>query len=129
MLIDSDVVIWLTRGHHGAAARLQQLTPWRISAITYIELAQGCRNKTELERLKKGLAQRGAEILPLTPAISERAMRLIDQHVLSSGLQLADAFIGATAVEHRLTLLTGNTKHFSPIDGLALERFEPGRAP
>jgi len=36
-----------------------KFNPWRISAVTYIELAQGCRNKAELERLKKGLAQRG----------------------------------------------------------------------
>lgn len=40
MLIDTDVLIWMTRGHAGAAARLLALTPWRISAVTYIELAQ-----------------------------------------------------------------------------------------
>ena len=31
MLIDTDVLIWMTRGHAGAAARLQTMTPWRIS--------------------------------------------------------------------------------------------------
>ncbi|MET3109253.1 putative nucleic acid-binding protein [Oxalobacteraceae bacterium GrIS 2.11] len=56
MLIDTDVLIWMTRGHAGAAARLQTLLPWRISAVTYIELAQGCRNKQELAQIKKGLA-------------------------------------------------------------------------
>lgn len=35
MLIDTDVLVWMTRGHAGAAARLQALTPWRISAVTY----------------------------------------------------------------------------------------------
>jgi predicted nucleic acid-binding protein len=45
LLIDSDVLVWLTRGHVGAARRLHALNPWRISAVTYIELAQGCRDK------------------------------------------------------------------------------------
>ena len=44
MLIDTDVLIWMTRGHAGAAAKLQTITPWRISVVTYMELAQGCRN-------------------------------------------------------------------------------------
>ena len=41
MLIDTDVLIWMTRGHTGATVRLQALMPWRISAVTYMELAQG----------------------------------------------------------------------------------------
>ena len=48
MLMDTDVLVWMTRGHAGAAARLQVLTPWRISAVTYMQLAQGCRDKQEL---------------------------------------------------------------------------------
>jgi predicted nucleic acid-binding protein len=125
MLIDSDVLVWLTRGHPAAAARLKQIQPWRISAVTYIELAQGCRDKSELERLKKGLAQRGTIIIAVTEAISERAMQLIDQHTLAIGLQLGDALIAATALEHHLPLLTGNTKHFVSIDGIEIEKFSP----
>ena len=125
MLIDSDVLVWLTRGHPGAAARLRLIHSWRISVVTYIELAQGCRNKAELERLKKGLAQQGTRILPVTEAISEQAARLIDQHTLASGLQLGDALIAATALEHHLPLLTGNTKHFAPIPELTIESFVP----
>ena len=66
MLIDSDVLIWLTRGQERAKTRLSQITPWRISAVTYMELAQGCRSKQELERAKRGLAFMQTQILPLT---------------------------------------------------------------
>jgi predicted nucleic acid-binding protein len=125
MLIDTDVLIWMTRGHVGAALRLGQLLPWQLSVVTYIELAQGCRSKLELNRLKKGLVQSQTQILPLTPAISDRAMALIDAHVLSHGLQLADALIAATALEHGLTLLSGNVKHFAKLPGLSLEAFKP----
>ena len=125
MLIDSDVLVWLTRGHVGAAKRLQTLDPWRISAVTYMELAQGCRDKTELARLKRGLALRNTEIIPITPAISQRASAMIDALALSHGMRLADALIGATAVELQATLLTANVKHFSPVDDLRIEGFTP----
>lgn len=125
MLIDTDVLIWMTRGHARAAARLQMIAPWRISAVTYIELAQGCRNKQELERIKKGLALCQTEILPLNAAISDRAMQLIDTYALSHGMQLGDALIAATALEHGLTVLTANTKHFGRIDSLGVEAFIP----
>ena len=125
MLIDSDVLVWLTRGHAGAAARLKQIPQWRISAITYMELAQGCRDKAELERVKKALSSSGMQIAPVNQAICERAMRLIDQHALSDGLRLADALIAATALENSLPLLTGNIKHFGLIEGLKVERFDP----
>jgi predicted nucleic acid-binding protein len=123
MLIDADVLVWFTRGHSGAARRLQLLNPWRISAVTYIELAQGCRNKAELMRLKNGLAARNTEIVPITPAISQRASTLIDDLALSHGMRLADALIGATAIELQEPLLTANVKHFSPIEGLQIEAF------
>lgn len=125
MLIDSDVLVWMTRGHAGAAQRLAQLLPWQLSAVTYIELAQGCRTKKELGQIKKGLAISQAHILPVTPRITERAMALIDSHSLSNGLQLGDALIAATALEHGLTLLTGNKKHFAKLPGLELEVFKP----
>lgn len=125
MLIDSDVLIWLTRGHAGAARRLHALAAWRISSVTYIELAQGCRDKAELVRLKKGLAIRATEIVPITPAVSERAAGLIDDLALSHGLRLADALIAATALDLQATLITANVKHFSAVEGLLLEAFVP----
>lgn len=125
MLIDSDVLVWLTRGHEGAAQRLHAMNPWRISVVTYIELAQGCRDKAELTRLKKGLAARHTEVLQVTPAISQRAAELVDALALSHGMRLADALIGATAIEHGLTLITANVKHFGAVSGLAIEAFVP----
>lgn len=78
-----------------------------------------------LNLLKRGLTLRHTEILPLTLAISDRAMGLVDKHALSDGLRLADAMIAATVIEHTLTLLTGNTRHFAQIQGLRVEHFGP----
>jgi len=125
VLIDSDVLIWLTRGHVGAAQRLGQISTWRISVVTYMELAQGCRNKAELARLKKGLAVRNTDVLQVTPAISERAAELVDSLALSHGMRLADALIGATAIVHGATLMTANTRHFEAVQNLVIEAFIP----
>ena len=40
-------------------------------------------------------------------------------------MRLADALIGATAIEHGLTLITGNVRHFGTIGGLSIEAFSP----
>lgn len=125
MLIDTDVLVWMTRGHAGAAARLQTLTPWRVSAVTYMELAQGCRDKQELARIKKGLTVSQTEVLPISAGISDRAVQLIDAYALSHGLQLGDALIAATALEYDATILTANAKHFSAVAGLRVEVFVP----
>ncbi len=125
MLIDSDVLVWRTRGHLGAARRLRAMGPWQISIVTYMEVAQGCRNRTELSRLKKTLAANDTRFIQLTPDISRRASNLIDELALSHGLQLGDALIGATAITLGLPLLSANAKHFRPMDELMLEVFVP----
>jgi len=52
-------------------------------------------------------------------------MQLVDAYALSHGMQLADALIAATALEHGTTILTSNAKHFNAVDGLAVEVFVP----
>ena len=104
---------------------LDKIKPWRISSVTYIELAQGCRNQQELKQVKQGLLAADTVIIPITTNISSLAMSLIDEYALASGLRLADALIAATALEANLTLLSANTKHFKLIKHLKLKGFDP----
>jgi len=113
--IDSDVLVW---------SRCMRCRPG-VSAVTCIELAQGCRDKTELARLKKGLAASSTVIVQITPATSQQAAELIDILALSHGMRLADAPIGAMAIELQATLITANVKHFSAGQGLTIEAFLP----
>lgn len=124
MLVDSDVLIWHLRGYPQAAHRLDQLAAFILSAVSYLELLQGMRNQAELAAVRKMLQRRKASILPVTAAITQRAIVLMEELTLSHGLQLADALIAATALEHDLTLLTGNTRHFAAIAQFKIERFE-----
>lgn len=124
MLIDTDVLIWHLRGNPSALRTLDALTdPPKISAVTYLELLQGLRNKAEMAAVKKMLQQRRMSILPITEAITDRAIELVEALVLSHSLQMGDGLIAATALLHQMPVLTANVKHFSAVPGLQIVRF------
>ena len=125
VLVDTDVLIWHLRGLPKATRKLDALDRLTISAVTYLELLQGFRNRAEMVAVQKSLAMRNTDRLPLTPLVTERAISLMETLTLSHGLQLGDALIAATALEHGLTVLTANAKHFSAVEGLAVEVFVP----
>ncbi|MEY2876572.1 MAG: hypothetical protein RLZZ373_3943 [Pseudomonadota bacterium] len=124
MLIDTDVLIWHLRGHPSALQTLDALPePPMLSAVTYLELLQGLRNKAEMQALKKMLLQRRMTVLPITEAITGRAIDLVESLVLSHSLQMGDGLIAATALLHEVPVLTANFKHFSAVPNLQIVRF------
>jgi len=123
MLVDTDVLIWHLRGNPQAARWLDRLQPLTISSVSYLEVLQGMRNKAELVAVQKMLQQRKANVRPITEDITRRATELMEAMTLSHGLQMGDALIAATALEHGLPVLTGNVKHFAAIPGLIIEGF------
>ena len=125
MLVDTDVLIWHLRGYAQATRRLDQLDSLTLSAVSYMEVLQGMRDKTELAAVKQMLELRAARIVPLTDEITQQAIALMESLTLSHGLQMGDALIAATALEQRLILLTGNVKHFRAVSGLQLQAFVP----
>lgn len=125
MLVDTDVLIWHLRGYPNATRRLDELGTLTLSAVSYLEVLQGIRNKSELTAVKKMLDKRSATLLPLTEAITLRAIGLMESLILSHGLQMGDALIASTAIEHQLPVLTGNVKHFGAVGGLQIEAFVP----
>lgn len=125
MLVDTDVLIWHLRGYAQATRRLDQLGALTLSAVSYLEVLQGMRNKAELVAVKKMLQHRAATLLPMSEAITQRAIELMESLTLSHGLQMGDALIAATALDHGLPVLTANVKHFGAVSGLALEAFVP----
>ena len=56
MLVDTDVLIWHLRGYPQATRRLDELGALTLSAISWLEVLQGMRNKAELLAVKKMLA-------------------------------------------------------------------------
>lgn len=123
LLVDTDVLVWHLRGYAQATQRLDQLGALTLSAVSYLEVLQGMRNKAEFVAVQQMLKRRQAKVLPLTEAITGKATELMEALTLSHGLQLGDALIAATALEHGLAVLTGNVRHFAPVPGLAVDAF------
>ena len=125
MIVDTDVLIWYMKGNNKARDIIEGSEGFRISVITYMELVQGMRNKKELNSLRQALHGWNATILYITENISAKAMFAVEQHYLAHSLQLADALIGATAIDHGLTLLTANDKHYRMLKDLEIKKFRP----
>ena len=125
MLIDTDVLIWNLRGNVRAADLLDEAGGFALSAVTYMELVQGVRNRSELRVLRQALKYWNAEIQPLNGEISARAMFLKETYALSHNLQMADALIASTALSMGSILVTANDKHYRMIDGLEIRIFRP----
>ena len=125
MLIDTDILIWVFRGNQKAARMLEGTESRHISAVTYMELIQGARDREELRKIKMFLSDYDFEMLPLSENIGHRASIYIEEYGLGMAVRPTDALIAATAVEHNLTLFSGNRKHYKPIRDLDLKVFRP----
>ena len=109
ILVDSDVLIDHLRGH----ARFEPGDDIvHVSTVTRAELFAG-RNADE--KLVRALLLSMSE-LSVDQPIAERAGRIRR----TAGVGLADALIAATALEHRLVLVTRNVRHFESVRGLRL---------
>ncbi len=123
MLVDSDVLIWASWGNAKAVRKLDKEAGFSISAVTYMELCQGMRNKMELAAFKKALKIWKVHVVPIDEAISYQAMFFVERYCLSHSLFLADALIAATAGHLGEPLLAANAKHYSMIPEITIRQF------
>jgi len=124
MLFDTDVLVWVFRGHEGAVKMISGDPRRSVSVVTYMELLRGSLNREELRHIKSFLIE-GFETLPLTENIGHRASVYVEEYGMKHGMDIADALIAATAVENGVELCTGNRKHYQPIRDLSLKVFRP----
>ena len=75
--VDTDVLIWHLRGYPQATRRLDELGALTLSAISWLEVLQGMRNKAELLAVKKMLDKRSARLLPVTEATPDDEAALV----------------------------------------------------
>jgi predicted nucleic acid-binding protein len=119
-LVDSDIMVDLTRGNSAAADYLDSLADaWSISMITCLELLAGARTQRETNDLDLVLS--GYRAIPPNEDITRRAYYLMKTYARSHGLHTLDALLAATALEEGFTLASKNRKHFQMISELSLE--------
>ena len=122
-LLDTDVIIWYLRGNKKAYDLIHSLNVFAISAVTYMELVQGMRDKTELRQLKRTLKQWNVKTIYMNEEISVLALFYVEEYFLSHSMQLADALIAATCSNYGLVLCTANDKHYKIINDLEINVF------
>jgi predicted nucleic acid-binding protein len=125
MIFDTDVLIWVLRGHSRAARMIDGAGERLLSVVSLMELVQGARSKVEVRKIQESLRRLDFRILPLSESIGARAAALIEEHALAHGIQVADALIAASAIEAGQPLCTANAKHFRPIRALSRVAFRP----
>jgi len=118
-LIDTDVMIDVSRGNASAASYLDSLSDPAISIITAQELIVGARDKRDLVGIDSLVS--AYPVIHMDTAIGQLAYDLLKRYAKSDGLRTFDSLIAATAIRLGFELVSKNRKHFAMIDGLRLE--------
>lgn len=127
-LLDTDTAIRIMRKHPEFIRRFIGLSPDTvfISVISFHELYYGSihsQNPTKKLAALKDLT-RCLKILPFKPS-SAKFSAAIRESLATKGKPIGplDTLIAGHALEHELTLVTGNIREFSRVDGLTLENW------
>jgi len=127
ILVDTDVMIDLLREYSPAVTWLDSLGEEKIilPGFVVMELIQGCRNKTEQEKVKRELG--AYSIAWPSSEMCDEALSVFARYYLSYGLGIIDALIGQMAVALNLPLYTFNQKHYTAIPKLkTVQPYEKG---
>ena|SRR5216684_3241048 len=129
-LVDTDWLADYLNGTPGAVRLLTSLLPQglAISLITFGEIYEGIyygRNPRQAEQIFLRLLH-GIDVLPLNRAIMRRFARLRgDLRRRGQIIADPDILIAATALHHRLTIITRNLAHFQRIPNLTIYQLSP----
>jgi len=125
-LVDTDWAIHHLNGHALIMQRLQDLQPegLGLSVLSLAEVYEGVyysRNPAESERGLLAFLESVSLI-----GIDEETAKIFARErgrLRAAGMLIGDVdlFIAATALQHEVTLLTNNRRHFERIDGLRIE--------
>jgi len=118
ILVDTSIVIEFLRKKKKQNAYLWKIKESGfncfISTITVFELYAGAiteRHKEDLKRLLKWM-----EIIPFTNEIAQRSAEIYKELKFNNQvIEFRDIFIGATALEMKLPIITLNEAHFQRI--------------
>lgn len=94
-----------------------------ISEITLAELKFGVEKSEKPEKNKKALDNflTGVQILPIFHSLDLYAREKARLQKAGTPIDDFDLLIAATAITHKLVMVTNNTNHFKRVTGIKLE--------
>lgn len=122
-LLDTDVII--NHIHTNITPPFPDDASLAMSVITLAELLYGIERSSNPTKMRSWLdafiSEQSVAVIPVSKTGVETFVR-IKIMLEKRGEKLADfdLLIAATAIEHNLTLISGNKKHFQRIRGLSL---------
>lgn len=127
-LLDTDIIIYLLKGHEVVSQNLKKhyYDPIKISTITLMELYYGAYKSQKVEsnlaKIKK--IENSLEIIPIGQELVE-IFGLLKSKLEKKGKPIDDfdLILASTALSHNMVLVTNNEKHFKRINGLKLENW------
>jgi tRNA(fMet)-specific endonuclease VapC len=121
-ILDTDILVDYLRLHPPALRFFKKLEDKdrKICFLSQFELLQGCDRKIEEQKI--GSFLKHFKIIPLTGAIAKTALQTYRTNRWKAYLDIVDSFIAATALAHKLTVVTRNMKHYRQIPGIKVEK-------
>jgi len=124
-LLDTDTLSEIHKARNAgiidtSKTYLASYNHFSFSALTVMEVVSGYHRAKRINQLVLFISSlKFHEVIPFTQSIAELAGK-IDGDLLSYGQPIGrvDPIIAATAIEHSLTLVTGNIHHYSRIQNL-----------
>jgi tRNA(fMet)-specific endonuclease VapC len=128
VLLDTDTCIHFMKGRPGVLENFSRYRPGTVflSSISYHELLSGALHSGAVQKHLEVVAAfiKPIQVLPFT-LVSAGYSSQVRQALALAGQTMGplDTLIAAHALEHELTLVTGNTREFARIGGLMLENW------
>lgn len=127
-LIDTDILVFYLRKRQPIVNKLLSIPVANLytSSMCIGELYYGAAKSQQATERRAEVDALRTVITSLAPNDAEMALfGQLKATLETQGQRLADAdlIIAATATNHKLTLITGNHKHFSRIEALQLENW------
>ena len=115
MLIDSNIIIYAAKPEYAELREFIATCAPMVSAVSYVEVLGYHALRPAEEAILRRFFETSV-MLPIDQSVLDQAVRLRQKRAMSLG----DALVAATALVHRLPVITHNVADFGWIDDLTV---------